>query len=186
MAARENTITISAWRRIPACAAETFAFLAAPATHRRLQVRGIVLLSFDGDDTEVVVNGGALVLRGPLGLRRTVRTRVALHQPPTRLAGSALADSGTAAHISWTLREQPDETTIVELTAVLGPVAGGDRVLLAVGGCHWIRRRLGATLRQLAAELQQAPATMADRGDWTGRFSAPFPIPRELAPFDPA
>jgi hypothetical protein len=184
MAALDDTITISAWRRIPACAAETFAFLAAPASHRRLQVRGIALLSFDGDDREVVVNGGALVLRGPLGLRRTVRTRVALHQPPTRLAGSALADSGTAAHISWTLREQPDGTTIVELTAVLGPVAGGDRVLLAVGGYHWLRRRLGATLRQLAAELEQATATTADRADSPGRFSAPFRVPRELSPFD--
>jgi hypothetical protein len=185
MTALEDTITISAQRRVPAGAAETFAFLAAPATHRRLQVHGIASLSLD-DGAEGLLSGGAAMLRGPLGLRRTVHTRVALHQPPTRLAGTALADSGTAAHISWTLREQPDGTTIVELTAVLGPVAGGDRVLLAVGGCHWIRRRLGATLRQLAAELQQAPATMADRGDWTGRFSAPFPIPRELAPFDPA
>src|ERR1700722_755272 len=149
----EDTITISARRRVPAGAAETFAFLAAPATHRRLQVRGIASLSLD-DEADLLSGGGA-GLRGPLGLRRTVHTRVGLHQPPTRLAGSALADSGTAAHISWTLREQRDGTTLVELTAVLGPVARRDRLLLAVGGCWWIRRLFAATLRRLAAELDR-------------------------------
>ena len=157
MAALEDTITISARRRVPAGAAETFAFLAAPATHRRLQVRGIASLSLD--DADDLLSGGAAMLRGPLGLRRTVHTRVALHQPPTRLAGSALADSGTAAHVSWTLREQPDGTTLVELTAVLGPIARGDRLLLAVGGRRWIRSLFVATLQRLAAELERARAT---------------------------
>jgi polyketide cyclase/dehydrase/lipid transport protein len=156
MTALEDTITISARRRVPAGAAETFAFLAAPATHRRLQVRGIASLSLD-DDSDNLLSGGAAMLRGPLGLRRTVHTRVALHQPPTRLAGSALTDSGTAAHISWTLREQPDGTTLVELTAVLGPITRGDRLLLAVGGRRWIRRLFAATLQRLAAELECAP-----------------------------
>jgi hypothetical protein len=152
MAAGEDTITISARRRVPAGAAETFAFLAAPATHQRLQVRGIASLSLD-DDPRDLLSGGAIVLRGPLGLRRAVRTRIALHQPPTRLAGSALTDSGTRAHISWTLRPQPDRSAVVELTAVLGPIARRDRALLAVGGRRWIRHLFAATLRQLGAEL---------------------------------
>jgi hypothetical protein len=185
MAAHQDTITISARRRVPAGAAETFAFLAAPATHRRLQVRGIALLSLD-DDAADLLSGGAIVLRGPFGLRRTVHTRVALRQPPTRLAGSALADSGTAAHVSWTLRERPDGTTIVELTAVLGPVARGDRVLLAAGGRPWIRRLFAATLRRLAAELEHAPGRMASCPDPSGAFRRRFPLGRELAPFDPA
>jgi hypothetical protein len=162
MAAREETITISARRRVPAGVAETFAFLASPATHRRLQVRGIALLSLDGDD---LLSGGAAVLRGPLGLRRTVRTRVALLQSPTRLAGGALADSGTVAHVSWTLHAQPDGTTLVELSAVLGPIASVDRVLLAAGGRYWIRRLFAATLRKLAAELDPAPRTAASCGE---------------------
>jgi hypothetical protein len=162
MTALEDTITISADRRIAASGAETFAFLAAPATHRRLQVRGIASLSLDGDSADLL-SGGAAVLRGPLGLRRTVHTRVALHQFPTRLAGSALSDSGTAAHISWTLREQEDGTTIVELTAVLGPIARRDRLLLAVGGGLWIRRLFAETLRRLAGELDRVPCeTVAD------------------------
>lgn len=165
MAAREETITISARRRVPAGVAETFAFLAWPATHRRLQVRGIASLSLDGDD---LLSGGAAVLRGPLGLRRTVRTRVALLAPPTRLAGGALADSGTAAHVSWTLHEQPDGTTLVELSAVLGPIARRDRVLLAAGGRYWIRRLFSATLRKLAAELEPAPRTAAICADAYG------------------
>jgi hypothetical protein len=160
MTALEDTITISAQRRVPAGAAETFAFLAAPATHRRLQVHGIASLSLD-DGAEGLLSGGAAMLRGPLGLRRTVHTRVALHQPPTRLAGTALADSGTAAHISWTLREQPDGTTLVELSTVLGPIARRDRLLLALGGRRWVRSLFTATLGRLAAELQCAPRSSA-------------------------
>jgi hypothetical protein len=159
MTALADTITISAQRRVPAGAAETFAFLAAPATHRRLQVRGIASLSLD--DEGDLLSGGAAVLSGPLGLRRTVHTRVALHQPPTRLAGSALADSGTAAHVSWTLREQPDGTTLVELSTVLGPIARRDRLLLALGGRRWVRSLFTATLGRLAAELQCAPRSSA-------------------------
>jgi hypothetical protein len=184
MTALQDTITISARRRVPAGAAETFAFLAAPATHRRLQVRGIASLSLN--DANDLLSGGAAVLRGPLGLRRTVQTRVALHQSPTRLAGTALADSGTAAHISWTLREQPDGTTLVELTAVLGPIARRDRLLLAFGGRRWIRSLFTATLQRLAAELQCAPRSTAseleraprrrgDCADPSGAFRHRFP-----------
>lgn len=178
MAAREDTITISARRRVPAGADETFAFLASPTTHRRLQVRGIASLSLDGDD---LLSGGAAVLRGPLGVRRTVRTRVALLQPPTRLAGSARADSGTAAHVSWTLHAQPDGTTLVELTAVLGPISRGDRVLLAAGGRFWIRRLFSVTLRRLTAELERPPRTVASRAETYGGLRHRFPLGRDLA-----
>jgi hypothetical protein len=185
MTALEDTITISARRRVPAGAAETFAFLAAPVTHRRLQVRGIASLSLD--DAGDLLSGGAAVLRGPLGLRRSVHTRVALHQPPTRLAGSALADSGTAAHVFWTLREQRDGTTLVELTAVLGPIARGDRLLLAFGGRRWIRSLFAATLQRLAAELERVPyGTTADarpRASKHGELRRPL---RRLSPSFPA
>jgi hypothetical protein len=186
MTASEDTITISARRQVPAGAAETFAFLATPASHRRLQVRGIALLSLDDDDERDLLTGGAIVLRGPLGLRRTVRTRVALRQAPTRLAGSALADSGTAAHVSWTLREQTDESTVVELTAVLGPIARGDRLLLAIYGRRRIRRLFAATLRRLAAEVERAPRTMANCANPAGPIRHRFSLGRDLAPFDTA
>jgi Polyketide cyclase / dehydrase and lipid transport len=178
MAAHDETITISARHRVPAGVDETFAFLASPATHRRLQVRGIASLSLDGDD---LLSGGAAVLRGPLGLRRTVRTRVALLQSPTRVAGSALADSGTAAHVSWTLDEQPDGTTLVELSAVLGPIARRDRFLLAAGGRYWIRRLFSATLDRLTAELEQAPRAAASYTEPYGGFRHRFPLGRDLA-----
>jgi len=191
MAAHEDTITISARRRIRAGDAEAFAFLAAPATHRRLQVRGITSLSIDGEDAADLLTGGAIVLRGPLGLRRTVRTRVALRQAPTRLAGSALADSGTEAHVSWTLRAQGDATTIVELSAVLGPIARRDRLLLAIGGRRRIRRLFAATLRRLATELEREPRPavaqrMARSCDPSAAFRHRFPLGRDLTSFDPA
>jgi hypothetical protein len=181
MTAGEETITISARRRVQAGAAETFAFLAAPATHRRLQVRGIASLSLDGDD---LLRGGVIRLRGPLGLRRAVRTHVALHQPATRLAATTLVESGTAAYVSWTLEAQDDGSTIVELTAVLGPIAQRDRLLLALGGRRWIRRLFAATLRKLAAELVSAPRWRAaepasDQKDGKSRL----PLRRHSPPF---
>jgi hypothetical protein len=109
-----------------------------------------------------------------------------LLQPPTRLAGSALAGSGTAAHVSWTLRAQPDGATLVELTAVLGPISRGDRVLLAVGGRYWVRRLFSATLRRLTAELERAPRTVASCADPCGAVRPRFPLGRNLTPFDAA
>lgn len=97
---------------------------------------------------------------------------------PRRDWPEPLADSGTAAHVSWTLREQRDTTTLVELTAVLGPIARGDRLLLAVGGRRWIRSLLAATLQRLAAELETAPTPPV-------RFALTS-LSLELAPFDPA
>src|ERR1700743_101205 len=178
MAAREDTITISARCRVKAAADETFAFLASPTTHRRLQVRGIASLSLDGDD---LLSGGAAVLRGPLGIRRTGPTPGALLQPPARLAGSARADSGTAAHVSWTLHAQPDGTTLVELTAVLGPISRGDRVLLAAGGRFLIRRLFFWTLRRLTAEVGRPPRTVASRAATYGGLRHRFPLGRGLA-----
>ena len=104
------------------------------------------------------LRGGAIALEGPLHMRRIARTRVTLCQSPRRLAGSARLDSGTEAHVSWTLRPAADGALEIELNAVLGPVATADRLALALGGRRWVQGRFAQTLRRLAAELEAAPA----------------------------
>jgi Polyketide cyclase / dehydrase and lipid transport len=153
----DQTITISARERVRADACDAFAFLATPSDHRRLQVPGIRVLSLDGGGDGGALSGGAVALEGPLGIRRIARTLVTLRQSPCRIAGSARLDSGTEAHVSWTLRPA-DGALEVELTAVLGPVATADRLMLALGGRRWVQGRFAQTLRRLAAELERAPA----------------------------
>jgi hypothetical protein len=154
----DQTITISARARVRADAADVFAFLAAPCNHRRMEVAGIRLLSLDGGSAGALT-GGEIALHGPVGVTRIAHTRVTLCQPPCRLAGSARLDSGTEAHVSWTLRPAVAGAVDVELTAVLGPVAGSDRLALALGGRRWVRGRFERTLRRVAAELEHAPVT---------------------------
>jgi Polyketide cyclase / dehydrase and lipid transport len=152
----DQTITISARTRMRVDAADAFAFLASPCNHRRLQVVGIRLLALD-DERGGGLAGGVFALEGPAGIRRIARTRVTLCQPPHRLAGSARLDSGTEAHVSWTLRPAGEHAVDVELTAVLGPIAAGDRLALALGGRRWARDRFTRTLHRLAGEVQHAP-----------------------------
>jgi Polyketide cyclase / dehydrase and lipid transport len=180
----EQTITISASTRVRVDAAVAFAFLADPCNHRRLQVPGIRLLTLDDarpdsphgggagvpdDAPDGVLAGGVFSLEGPVGMRRIARTTVTFSQPPHRLAGSARLDSGTEAHVSWTLHPSAAGAVTVELTALLCPIAPIDRLALALGGRRWIRERFARTLRRLASELEHAAAT--DPG--TPRASTP-------------
>jgi Polyketide cyclase / dehydrase and lipid transport len=159
----DQTITISARARLRVDGVDVFAFLATPGHHHRLQVPGIRLLAVDDEHPGTLI-GGVFALDGPFGLRRTARTRVTLSQPPRRLAGSAWLDSGTEAHVSWTLRPVRTGTVDVELTAVLGPTAARDRLALSLGGRHWVRARFARTLRRLAAELERAPVAAPAAG----------------------
>jgi len=148
-ASSDQTITISAFQSIAGERAALFGFLCSSNHHARLEVPGISLLALDAGGGSL--RGGLVSVGGPLGLRRLVRTRVVLIDPPARLAGHARLDSGTEAHVSWTLRRCGDRATAVELTAVLGPVARVDSLLLALGGRGWLRRRFAETLGRLAA-----------------------------------
>jgi Polyketide cyclase / dehydrase and lipid transport len=176
----DQTITLSARAHVRADAGDAFAFLATPSDHRRLQVPGIRVLSLD-HGRGGTLSGGAIALEGPLHTRRMVHTRVTLSQSPCRLAGSARLNSGTEAHVSWTLRPAAHGTLEVELTAVLGPIATADRLALALGGRRWVQGRFEQTLRRLAAELERPPghgyavgrAAVAARGAANHRITQP-------------
>jgi hypothetical protein len=167
----DQTITISAAAPLRASAADAFAFLAQSCNHQRLQVTGLRLLSLHDRRAEAL-SGGTIALDGPLGFRRIAHTRVSLCQPPYRLAGSARLDSGTEAHVSWTLRAVSDHAVQAELTAVLGPVARADRIALAIGGRHWVRGLFMRTLRRLGAEVERAPAATRAASGTPARWRA--------------
>ena len=98
--------------------------------------------------------GGVVCMRGPLGIRRAVRTHVVEDDPPTRLAGTAEIGSGTVARVSWALR--PDgERTRVRLEATVERASPLDRALLALGGRRWLERRFATILQTLERRVSE-------------------------------
>ena len=150
---RRTSRPIEAVGDVPAPRAQVFAFLEALPNHWALAGRWIKVVSLNGSADEAP-DGGVVRIHGPLGLRRTARTRVLSGEPPERISGSAELSGGTTATVSWTLAEA-SEGTQVRLAAQVDAVRLGDRLLLAVGGRAWMRRHFAEVLRVLAAQFAQ-------------------------------
>ncbi len=95
-------------------------------------------------------------LRGPLGIRRTVATRVDAVDPPASIAGTALVGDRTRARVRWELTDAGDEGTRVTLAAIVGESSRADRLLLRAGGRAWLHRRLARILERLEDRLAEA------------------------------
>ncbi|MEA2474303.1 MAG: hypothetical protein QOE06_2218 [Thermoleophilaceae bacterium] len=160
---------VEATALVPAAPEEVFAFLDDLDNHWIVADRFVEVLDLhrpEGGRPE----GGAVRLRGPLGVRRTVTTRVAAVKPPRLLIGTAEIGDRTRARVSWSLARQGDSTH-VRLAAAVERASRLDRALLALGGRWWLRRRFAATLAGLVDEF----AGRAVRAE--GPVSA-SPIPR--------
>jgi Polyketide cyclase / dehydrase and lipid transport len=128
---------------VPAGREAVFAYLAQLSNHWRVADRWIDVISLDGDG-----DGGRVRVRGPLGLRRTARTRVLVARPGELLEGGAELGR-TRGRVRWSLRTAPGGTA-VRLEAWVERAGPADRLLLALGGRAWLRRRFAATVRRLA------------------------------------
>ena len=150
---------IVATRTVPAPPHEVFAFLSDLENHWRLADRWIEVVSLDrplGGRPEARADRGRVRMRGPLGAGRTVATRVLNAEPPNSMAGSAELGRRTRARVSWSLVGRDGETEVT-LSAGLEHAGLIDRLLLALGGRVWLRRRFGSVLERLA-ERFAAPA----------------------------
>src|SRR4051794_17155353 len=156
---------------LPAAPEDVYAFLADLDNHWRLIDRWAQIRDVAPDGM-----GATVRLRGPLGVRRTARTRVLAARPAHELVGEARVGPRTVGHVRWALRPDGDGT-FVELSATVPQAALLDRALLALGGRLWLRRRFATALRQLA-EPTAAPVTMSP---WLPRPS-PAPTPSRTPP----
>jgi uncharacterized protein YndB with AHSA1/START domain len=158
---------VRATRRIGAPPHEVFAFLEEPDRHWQLLGRRLEPLhAFDGERSRVR-------LRGPLGVRRTLSIRFASADPPHELVGRVEAGGrrrGTAPRtigtVRWSIRaaggrgasaagaSAAGDASDVELVARTEVAGWLDRLLLAAGGAHWLRRSLELTLERLDARVQ--------------------------------
>src|SRR4051794_31717915 len=139
---REAAAEIEATAIVPGPPEEGFDFLSDLANHWRLVDRFVEVRSLDGDS-------GVVRLRGPFGIRRTVRTHVTVARSPRLIIGVAELPSGTRARVSWTLAGRLGETR-VRLAAEIEHAGPLDRVLLVLGGRVWMRRRFRFGLERLA------------------------------------
>jgi uncharacterized protein YndB with AHSA1/START domain len=149
---REAAAEIEATALVTAAPEDVFEFLSDLSNHWRLVDRLVEVVSLDGEPP----NRAVVRLRGPLGLRRTVQTRVTASRSPRLLIG--LAEMGeTRARVSWTLAGRLGQTR-VRLAAEVENATPLDRLLLALGGRAWLRRRFAFGLERLAARYAAAPS----------------------------
>ena len=142
---------ISASGLVAAPPEDVFDFLSRLENHWRLVDRFVVVVSVDG-------SGAVVRLRGPLGVRRTVRTRVTSAVRPRTIVGVAELGGGTRARVTWALEPVGAARTHVLLTAEVERAQRLDRLVLALGGREWMRRRFAGGLVRLAARYSSSAA----------------------------
>ena len=137
-------MAIVARRLLPHPPERVFAFLSDLHNHWQLEDSFIAV---DG----VGDGGGRIRIRGPLGISREARTEVVAVEPPSRLEGRAVLGK-TVGAVAWEIA--PDgEGSRVSLSAHVGRATALDRLLLALGGRAWLRRRFATVLETLDRRL---------------------------------
>ncbi len=132
---------IAVERTVAAPPERVFDFLADLRNHWRLEQRFLEL-------NELGEDGGKIRLRGPLGLSRTVETRVLEAERPTRVAGRADLSGGTVGLVSWDIRPSGAGSS-VRLSAEVPQASAFDRIFLALGGRAWFRGLFRRALENL-------------------------------------
>ena len=147
---------ISAIKELSAPPAEVFAFLREADNHRRLQGSMLRLVDVaEGPDGKL---SGQMVIRGPLGARRTVRTRMLWSEEPRLLGGIAQTGARTTALVCWDLAGTASAGTRVELSARVSEASLFDRALLLAGGRSWMQRLLEDAVHRLAVHIPASAA----------------------------
>jgi hypothetical protein len=182
--------TISVDRLVPSGRGAVFAFLVDLGNHWSLADAAIEVLTLErSGGVGTPADGGRVRLRGPLGIRRTVVTRVDAVEPPVSIAGTALVGDRTRARVRWELADAGEAGTRVTLVAVVGESSRVDRLLLRAGGRAWLHRRLDRILARLEQRLCEAQRSkVATSRPLASAFepSAPLTSPGEAPAFSPS
>jgi len=147
----EGGAVLAADAVVGARAAEIFPLLCDLDRHHDLTDGGMRILRLEGQRGRRT--GGLVELRGPLGIRRLVRTRVSGAEPGRRLWGTAETEHGARAHVEWRLRPHDAESTAVQVRIEVEASNWPERMLLALGGRAWLRARMRAALRRVGQQL---------------------------------
>ncbi|MDN3358086.1 hypothetical protein QWU11_36290 [Actinomadura sp. DC4] len=99
-------------------------------------------------------------MRGPLGVRRTARTRVTTRHRPWAFGGTAAVGRRTVAYVHWAI-ERADAGSFVTLTATILRAGALDRLLLTIGGRQWLARSFDRAVALLAVTVERADLAVA-------------------------
>jgi len=145
-------VRVEATRVVAAPRKAVFRFLSDLENHWALGDRFIEVLELHRSSPDAPAHGGRVAMHGPLGISRTVRTRVAEVEPPDSMAGTAEIGSRTHAWVRWTFAPDGDATE-VRLAAQVEEASALDRMMLLTGGLWWLRRRFDDVLERLDGRL---------------------------------
>jgi hypothetical protein len=132
---------------VGASAEEVFAFLADLENHWLLTGPLVRVVHLSGPAGGR--DGGVVRIGGPLGFRRTARTKVVEAHQPESMAGRAEIGARTSAAIRWTISPHADRCR-VRLEASVERAGTLDCLILALGGRRLMRRLFSRTVRELA------------------------------------
>ena len=145
-----DAFDIEASRLVRADRGEVFSFLADLENHWRIADRFVEVVGLTGPPG--ARTGGRVRIRGPFGVQRVARTQVDFARPVDELGGSARIGNVTTGRVRWLLHAADGGTTVT-LAARVEQAGTRDRLLLALGGRVWMRRRFVTTLRALDDRL---------------------------------
>src|SRR3954469_24102510 len=131
---------IESIRELPHPPERVFEFLSDLHNHWQLEDSFIAV---DG----VRDGGGRILIRGPLGITREARTEVVAADPPSRFVGRATLGT-TIGRVAWEIRPS-GPGSLVSLSAEVERASAADRLLFALGGRRWLRRRFANVLATL-------------------------------------
>jgi hypothetical protein len=135
---------------IEAPAKTVYDFLSQLANHQRMGGHRFRLNTVAPDRL-----GATIVIRGPLGIHRTVQTTITCLRPARGVGGTATIGRQTVAHVHWTIHAA-NERSHVTLTATIVRTGMLDRLLLAAGGRRWLAHSFHRVLTLLSATIRTA------------------------------
>lgn len=141
--------TVVATRPVRAPARAIYDFLERLPNHALITGSGLRLEGIAADG-----RGARISMRGPLGLRRTARTRVIVRRRPRAFGGTARVGRHTVAYVHWGIDAVGPDVSLVTLSATVLRTGALDRLLLAAGGRPWLARSFARAVALLGAAVE--------------------------------
>lgn len=151
-AAARGPTTVAASCPVRAPARAVYDFLERLPNHALITGSGLRLESVAADG-----GGASISMRGPLGLRRTARTRVIVRRRPCAFGGTARVGRHTVAYVHWGIDAAGPDASLVTLSATVLRTGRLDRLLLAAGGRPWLARSFARAVALLGTAVENTP-----------------------------
>jgi uncharacterized protein YndB with AHSA1/START domain len=141
---------------------EVFEYLADVANHAEFSDHYLVRWHLLREDSYGVGAGVRFRVQAPLNRFSWADLTVAETQPPYRIVEHGRGGKFNRVRIlaAYTLHEGPSDTTRVDFTLETEPALLSDKLIEALGGAAWLKRKASKAMRRLRTILEEG----RDRG----------------------